>query len=97
LEDARGGRIIVFGFGKAKASEAERVERPGDWYADPFGKAARRWYDDAHGWSDRVQGEGEEPDQTGSARIDDAATSTPAPTEQVDEESTPAAEAPVRS
>ena len=51
----------------------ESSGRRGGWYADPFGTAARRWYDQVSGWTDRVQGPGEAPDKTGLARMDDAA------------------------
>lgn len=62
-------------FQKDKVDEEESTERDGGWYADPFGKAARRWYDQIDGWTDRVEGEGEEPDKTGLARMDEAAES----------------------
>jgi hypothetical protein len=64
---------MAFWSTKDKAVEAEEGERSGGWYADPFGKSARRWYDDRSGWSDRVEGEGETPDKTGLARLDEAA------------------------
>ncbi len=48
----------------------------GAWYADPYAAGAHRWYDETRGWTDRVEGEGLEPDKTGVARTDDAAAST---------------------
>jgi len=53
--------------------EAKSPERPGHWYPDPYGTAARRWYEETSGWSDRVEGEGQAPDKTGLARMDEAA------------------------
>jgi hypothetical protein len=74
--DARWKEIaMAFTFLKDKAEEKQPVERPGDWYADPYGHAARRWFDAARGWTDRVQGAGQEPDKTGLPGIDEAATS----------------------
>jgi hypothetical protein len=67
---------IVMGFLSRKKKVGERHESPedrGGWYADPFGTAARRWYDQVNGWTDRVQGSGEAPDKTGLARMDEAA------------------------
>jgi hypothetical protein len=61
-------------FRKDKVVKAEQRESSGGWYADPYGAAARRWYDNVKGWSDRVEGEGQEPDKTGLARLDAAAT-----------------------
>ena len=61
------------------ASRANKVrtdepdEHPGGWYPDPYGTAARRWFDNVSGWSDRVQGAGQVPDKTGVARVDEAA------------------------
>jgi hypothetical protein len=59
-------------FRKTPETTAEEREASGGWYADPYGAAARRWYDDTEGWTDRVQGEGHEPDKTGVARVDEA-------------------------
>jgi hypothetical protein len=63
---------MAFRFRKAAATTAEARESTGGWFADPYGTAARRWYDNRQGWTDQVQGEGEEPDQTGLARVDKA-------------------------
>jgi hypothetical protein len=57
------------------APVSKPVEQSGAWYADPFGTAARRWYDNRGGWSDRVEGAGQAPDRTGVARMDEAAIS----------------------
>jgi hypothetical protein len=57
--------------------ETAELEDAGDWYADPFGHAARRWYDNVSGWSKRVEGAGQAPDKTGLARLDAAAVATP--------------------
>jgi hypothetical protein len=51
----------------------EPPEHRGGWYADPWGTAARRWYDSVDGWTDRVEEAGQAPDKTGLARTDDAA------------------------
>lgn len=66
---------MAFRFRSGKVQEAEVVPEPsGDWYADPYGTAARRWYDPINGWSsDRVQDPGHTPDKTGLARMDEAA------------------------
>ena len=63
---------MTFRFRKTLATMAEPPNRSGGWYADPYGAAARRWYDDTQGWTDRVQGEGLEPDRTGIERVDEA-------------------------
>lgn len=60
-------------FRKQKVHEPETREHSGGWYADPYGVGARRWYDNISGWSERVEGVGEAPDQTGLARLDEAA------------------------
>ncbi len=59
---------------KDKAVKQESDESSGGWYSDPYGQAARRWYDNVHGWSDRVEGAGQTPDKTGVQRLDDAAS-----------------------
>lgn len=64
---------MTIAFRKHKASEAKPEEHPGRWYPDPYGTAARRWYDNVNGWSKRVQGAGQAPDKTGLARLDEAA------------------------
>ncbi len=56
-----------------KIHEAQSPQRSGRWYPDPYGTAARRWYEEATGWSDRVEGAGQAPDKTGLARMDEAA------------------------
>jgi len=55
------------------AETPEEREHSGGWYSDPYGAAARRWYDNKQGWTDRVEGEGLKPDKTGVARLDEAA------------------------
>jgi hypothetical protein len=59
-------------FRRSAARTGEQREPSGGWYADPYGTASRRWYDEVEGWTDRVQGEGQEPDKTGVGRVDDA-------------------------
>ena len=61
---------MAFRFRRTPDTPVERRESSGGWYADPYGAGARRWYDDAQGWTDRVEGEGLEPDKTGVARLD---------------------------
>jgi hypothetical protein len=62
------------GFMSKKDKVHEKAaEGSGNWYADPYGDGARRWYDDHRGWTDRVEGVGEAPDKTGLARLDEAA------------------------
>lgn len=86
---------MAFGFRRVALKKAEPREASGGWYADPFGSAARRWYDDKQGWTDRVQGPGLEPDKTGVARIDDPVASINSvasindPIEGVDADATP--------
>jgi hypothetical protein len=82
---------MAFRFRRVVLKEAEPREPSGGWYADPFGSAARRWYDDRQGWTDRVQGPGLEPDKTGVARIDEPVASINDPIERVDADATPAA------
>jgi hypothetical protein len=76
---------MAFRSRRSAAPVPEPVEDSGAWYADPFGTAARRWYDHRGGWSDRVEGEGEAPDQTGVARMDEAAISQAGSVRPVDE------------
>ena len=64
---------MAFGFRRGKVREPESGEHSGGWYADPYGTAARRWYDNINGWSDHVQDAGQAPDKTGLVRIDEAA------------------------
>jgi hypothetical protein len=59
---------------KDKVVKQEQAESSGGWYSDPYGQAARRWYDNVQGWSDRVEGKGEQPDKTGVQRLDDEAS-----------------------
>lgn len=61
---------MAFRFRKTPEKTAEQSKSAGGWYADPYGTAARRWYDECDGWTDKVQGDGEEPDKTGVARVD---------------------------
>jgi hypothetical protein len=75
---------MAFTFRKNKAEEKQPAERPGDWYADPYGHAARRWFDVTRGWTDRVQGAGEEPDKTGLPRMDKAAVTSDDSTDDLD-------------
>ncbi len=65
---------MTFMFRKAAHTAADR-KRSGGWYADPYGSAARRWYDSVDGWTDRVDGAGLDPDKTGVARVDGASGS----------------------
>ena len=63
---------MAFRFRKDKGQEKQPLERPGDWVtADPYGHAARRWYDVARGWTDRVEGAGQAPDKTGLPGVDE--------------------------
>jgi hypothetical protein len=77
--------MVFFKSRKAKVAEAEEEERdrPGGWYSDPYGAAARRWYDNVRGWTDRVQGAGEEPDKTAS-RMNALTAKVRGPADQVD-------------
>jgi hypothetical protein len=75
---------------RARASVDERPQaHDGGWYADPFGVAARRWYDHVRGWTDRVQGAGEAPDKTGLARMDEAAVAAADAARPLDAEGEP--------
>jgi hypothetical protein len=65
---------MTFRFRKTVVGTADPRKPAGGWYADPYGTAARRWYDDHGGWTDQVQGAGREPDKTGVARVDEAST-----------------------
>ncbi len=65
---------MAFWSRKDKVAKQEDDESSGGWYSDPYGKAARRWYDHARGWSDRIEGKGQTPDKTGVQRLDDAAS-----------------------
>ncbi|MDQ6607779.1 MAG: hypothetical protein M3Z06_14685 [Actinomycetota bacterium] len=56
-----------------KVAKPEHDESAGGWYSDPYGHAARRWYDNVRGWSDRIEGKGQKPEKTGVQRLDDAA------------------------
>ena len=69
---------MTFRFRRTGAGTADPRKPAGGWYADPYGKAARRWYDDHRGWTDRVQGAGLAPAKTGVARVDEASTNAPA-------------------
>jgi hypothetical protein len=65
--------VVIFGLRSGKLPAAKSREQSGAWYADPYGTAARRWYDDRTGWSDQVQDAGQTPDKTGLERMDEAA------------------------
>ena len=75
---------MAFRFRKTPETPAEPRKPSGGWYADPFGAASRRWYDDTQGWTDQVQGEGLEPDKIGVTRVDDAMESSHARTEPIE-------------
>ncbi len=64
---------MAFIFRSNNVGKADPAEQPGGWYADPYGLAARRWFDNVNGWSDRVQEAGKAPDKTGVTRVDEAA------------------------
>ncbi len=81
---------MAFSFRKGKVREAESREHPGGWYPDPYGTAARRWFDDASGWSERVEGAGQAPDKTGLSRLDEAAAAPNDSTRRVDGDGKPA-------
>lgn len=78
-------------FRKTPEQTADLREPSGGWYADPYGAASRRWYDDCAGWTDRVQGEGLEPDKTGMERVDEVGGSTNGRTESPAADGTPRA------
>ena len=80
---------MAFTFRKGKVHEAKLRERSGGWYPDPYGTAARRWYDNVSGWSDRVEGAGQAPDKTGISRTDEAAGAADDSTRLVDEDGKP--------
>jgi len=67
---------MAFRFLRRADRAPKQAERCGGWYADPFGAAARRWYDNVSGWSDRVEEPGAAPDKTGVARMDEDAIAT---------------------
>jgi hypothetical protein len=64
---------MAFLFQKDRVDAEKSSEGSGNWYADPYGDGARRWYDDRRGWTDRVEGAGQQPDKTGVTRTDEAA------------------------
>jgi hypothetical protein len=68
---------MTFRFRKTVVGTAGPGKPAGGWYADPYGEASRRWYDEQRGWTDRVQGAGLEPDKTGMARVDEVSTNAP--------------------
>ena len=74
---------MAFMFRKT-ARTAASSKRSGGWYADPYGAAARRWYDSVDGWTDRVEGAGLAADTAGVARLDEANASFKARTERPD-------------
>ncbi len=65
---------MAFMFRKAARPAADST-RSGGWYADPYGAAARRWYDSVDGWTDRVDGAGLDADKSGEARVDETSGS----------------------
>jgi hypothetical protein len=75
---------------KGKVEDPESTQASGGWYADPFGDAARRWYDHVSGWSERVEGPGQAPDKTGLARMDEAAIARKDAARAVDADGKPA-------
>jgi hypothetical protein len=81
---------MAFSFRSEKDHEPESPQHSGGWYPDPYGAAARRWYDNTSGWSDRVEGAGQAPDKTGLARTDEAAVASGDPTRPVDADGRPA-------
>lgn len=81
---------MAFMFRKAARPPTES-KRSGGWYADPYGAAARRWYDSVDGWTDRVEATDLEPDKTGVARVDAANASVNARTEPSTIDGTPTA------
>jgi hypothetical protein len=80
---------MAFMFQKNKVDE-KAAEGSGNWYADPYGDGARRWYDDRRGWTDRVEGKGEAPDKTGLARLDKAAADDDGAPAELDADGNPA-------
>jgi hypothetical protein len=76
-------------FRRNKVHKTESREHSGDWYPDPYGAGARRWYDNLSGWSERVEGVGQAPDRTGMPRTDEAAVTPEGSTRPVDEDGTP--------
>lgn len=82
---------MAFFLKKDKVEEQESSPgRSSDWYADPYGEGARRWFDKTDGWTDRVEGVGEKPDKTGLARMDEAAQSNHDSSKAADSDSEPA-------
>ena len=79
---------LPFGQNKRQYMNAEE-HATGGWYPDPYGHAARRWFEPKEGWTDRVEGEGEQPDKTGLARCDDAAITEPGTERPLDEHGEP--------
>jgi hypothetical protein len=77
-------------FRRDKVHDTGSPERPGGWYADPYGVGARRWYDNRSGWSDRVEGTGQAPDKTGLARTDEAAVASGDSARSMDADGNPA-------
>jgi hypothetical protein len=75
-------------FRRHKVQEEESAGNAGGWYADPYGAGARRWFDPVGGWSERVEGEGQPPDRTGLARMDEAAVTPDGSARPVDEHGT---------
>ncbi len=84
---------MAFTFRKAAqtADQQSEHEHSGGWYSDPYGVAARRWYDSTDGWTDRVEGAGLDPEKTGITRVDEANAPVHARTEHSDLDGTPTA------
>jgi len=82
---------MAFGFRRNRVMpRSESADHHGGgWYADPYGAAARRWYDNVHGWTDRVQHAGQAPDKTGLARLDEAAVTATGSARPVDPDGKP--------
>ena len=82
---------MAFTFRKAAHTADKQSKRSGGWYSDPYGVAARRWYDSTDGWTDRVEGAGLDPEKTGITRVDEANAPVDARTEHPVFDGTPTA------
>jgi hypothetical protein len=80
---------MAFRFRKGKVQETDSPKESGGWFPDPYGTAARRWYQPDTGWSDRVQEAGTSPDKTGLERMDNAAVAPDDAVRPVDEDGKP--------
>jgi len=81
---------MAFLFKKDKVNEEKSPGSASDWYPDSYGEGARRWFDKTEGWTDRVEGAGQEPDKTGLARMDEAAESSDDSPDHLDADGKPA-------